>query len=238
MQLVGWRFMNFYIKYLYQSGTFHKPNGSFVKLRRVLIVSWNQIMVFVGSYCGNSVLLDISVYQVFNLGSNFNDKFQIWHPPVFELHNLWNMVIGHHRCAQSFHNVLFDTETLILQRIKWINRGKSYAFDNNLKAGDFQQIFDTSLHSRVYSHVKGKSTHFPKIIFPQPSSDRQVYTAPLDVVLFSPLLLGKVGINLGFAAPQLSNHICPALMKWGSRKDSRKKQLPPGCLTHVSWFLW
>ena len=92
MQLVGWRFMNFYIQYLYQSGTFHKPNGSFVKLRRVLIVSWNQIMVFVASYCGNSVLLDISVYQVFNLDSNFNDKFQIWHLPVFELPNLWNMV--------------------------------------------------------------------------------------------------------------------------------------------------
>ena len=143
-------------------------------------LSWNikrkQIIVFVGSYCGHSLLLDISVYQVFNLGSNFNDKFQIWHPPVFELPNLWNMVIGHHRCAQSFHNVFFDTETLILQRIKWLNRGKSYAFENNLKAGDFQQKFDTSLHSRVYSHVKGKSTHFPKIIFPQPSSDRQVYT--------------------------------------------------------------
>lgn len=27
---------------------------------------------------------------------------------------------------------------------------------------------------------------------------------------------GKVGINLGFATPQLSNHICPALMKWVS----------------------
>ena len=33
---------------------------------------------------------------------------------------------------------------------------------------------------------------------------------------------GKVGINLGFAAPQLSNHICPALMKWGRGKTVAK----------------
>ena len=171
-------------------------------------------------------------------------KFSTWGPTLmtsfrfdirqclsFPTYEIWSLVTTGAR--NLFTMFFFDTETLILQRIKWLNRGKSYAFDNNLKAGDFQQIFDTSLHSRVYSHVKGNSTHFP-----QPSSDRQVYTAPLDVVLFSPLLLGKVGINLGFAAPQLSNHICPALMKWGSRKDSRKKQLPPGCLTHVSWFLW
>ena len=32
--------------------------------------------VFLGPYCGDSVLLDISVCQVFNLNLNFNDKFQ------------------------------------------------------------------------------------------------------------------------------------------------------------------
>ena len=123
-------------------------------------------------------------------------------------------------------------------RIKWLNAGKLYLFDKNLKAGDFFLWYLFASWGSKIQSMSGCLHTFRANISKKPSSDWQLYTSPLNVVLSSRLLLGKVGINLGFAAPQLSNHICPALMKWVSRKDSHKKQLPPDCLTHVSCFRW
>ena len=42
------------------------------------------------------------------------------------------------------------------------------------------------------------------------------------VVLLSPPFCGKVGINLCFADPKLSNHVCPTLMKWAAERQPQK----------------
>ena len=47
------------------------PDGA----NKIMSFYENHIIIF-DSYCGDSLLLDISLYQVVNLDSNFNDKFR------------------------------------------------------------------------------------------------------------------------------------------------------------------
>ena len=55
------------------------------------------------------MLHDISLYQVVNLDSNFNDKFRFWHLPVFELCNFWIMVgVQFTISILSVHMLIFD----------------------------------------------------------------------------------------------------------------------------------
>ena len=51
-------------------------------------------MAFVGSYCGHSLLLDISVYQVFNLGPTLmtSFRFDIRQCLSFPTYEIWSLV--------------------------------------------------------------------------------------------------------------------------------------------------
>ena len=197
------------------------------KLGTVLIVSWNQIMVFVASYCGNSLCLTFLCikFSTWTRTSMISFKFDICHCLSFPTYEIWS-------ASAIFCQTLIDADDNFGQKgsLHFFSHGQY--FSRYFKGWWFLMIFCLDhwpyyvfsfSNPNVVLCKLGKATvHIPPFV-PQ----RWFY-----FLRFS----GKSWNKSGFCSgPTVQPHLSSPDEVGLSRKDSSKNHLPPD-LCCLEWW--